>query len=130
MAGTYSEGLHWTKTPTGDKAEMVRRDFRDRRSVKTGFPPKEWETYHAEMLTFRNKYVAHIDLSQKFSFPIPNFEPALQAAYAYEEWVKALIRASVGKFTPVIWDNPALILIYEQCKGAAFSAINSYTAGD
>jgi hypothetical protein len=117
--GVYNEDLHWTKTPTGNNVEIAKQDFLDRLLSKTGFTPEQWQTYHKEMLTFRNKYVIHFDLSQKFSAPVPYFDPALQVAYSYQEWVRELI-------SPVLLGQPTLSSLYEQCRAAAFSVINSY----
>ena len=114
--GTYGENLHWTKTPAGSNAEMAKQDFRDRLLFKTGFTPEQWETYHKEMLDFRNKYIAHFDPSQKFSAPVPFFDPALQVAYAYQEWVRELIK-------PVVLNQPTLSSLYEQCKAKASAIV-------
>jgi len=71
------------------------------------------------LLDFRNKCVAHFDLPQEFSRPIPRFEPALHVAYAYHEWVRVLIKG--------MWriDHTLSPLYYEQCKAEAISVINS-----
>jgi hypothetical protein len=37
------------------------------------------------MLAFRDKYVAHMDLHNRFTDPVPRFDNALQVTYAYEE---------------------------------------------
>ena len=54
------------------------------------FSKKEWGRYHKAMCDFRNKYVAHHE--QGFSQPVPDFEPALQIAYAYDDWIRELIQ--------------------------------------
>jgi hypothetical protein len=117
--GGYKEDLHWTKTPSGNDVEIEQQDFRDRLYSKTGFTQEQWETYHKDMLDFRNKYVVHFDLNHQFSRPLPSFNPALQVAYAYQEWVRELI-------SPVLLNQPTLSSLYEQCKAEAFSVINSY----
>ena len=122
MAGALieAEHLHWKKAPTGDNAEMAKQDFCDRLLLKTGFTPEQWDTYHDEMLAFRNKYVVHFDLIERFNAPVPCFEPALKVAYAYQEWVRDLLKA-VWRVHPTL--SP---LYYEQCRAEAFSVINSH----
>jgi hypothetical protein len=120
--GAYKEDLHWTKTPKGHDAEIVKQEFRDRRDrrlLKTGFPREQWETYHKEMLEFRNKFVAHLDISERFNAPVPYLDPALQVAYAYDEWVREVIR-------PVPFLLPMLSARYEQWRAAALSVIHSF----
>lgn len=57
------------------------------------YSKKEWDRYHKAMCDFRNKYVAHHE--QGFSQPVPDFDTALQIAYAYDEWIRELIRPDV-----------------------------------
>ena len=64
------------------------------------------------MRAFRDKYVAHFDLANRFTDPVPYFEPALQVAYAYQEWARELIK-------PVLLNQPMLSSLYEQCKAKA-----------
>ena len=120
--GAYKEHLHWTKTPKGNDAEMAKQEFRDRRDrqlLKTGFTREQWETYHKEMLDFRNKFVVHLDISERYNAPVPCFDPALQVAYAYEEWVREVIR-------PAPFLVPMLSARYEQWRAAALSMIHSF----
>jgi hypothetical protein len=53
------------------------------------------------MLAFRDKYVAHLDLNNRFNEPVPFFDPALQVAYAYEDWARELTKE-------VIWNQPCI----------------------
>jgi hypothetical protein len=43
------------------------------------------------MMDFRDKYGAHFDIWNRFDGPVPLFDPALQVAYTYQEWVRELI---------------------------------------
>jgi hypothetical protein len=105
--GSYKEDLHWTKTPTDNTAKQAIQDFRHRVLSKTGFTQEQWKTYHKEMLDFRDKYVAHLDLHRPFNKSIPCFDLALQVAYAYQEWARELIR-------PVLLNQPTFRSQYEQ----------------
>jgi hypothetical protein len=117
--GAYKEDLHWTKTPKGNDAEIAKQEFRDRRDkqlLKTGFAPEQWETYHEKMLDFRNKFVAHLDISERFNASIPVFDVALQVAFAYEEWVREVIK-------PDPFLQSMLDARYEQWRQAALSVV-------
>jgi len=72
---------------------------------------------------FRNKFVAHFDLRTRFEpvpVPLPKFDPALQVAYAYQEWVSELD----SRYS---FRHPTLSCIYEQYKAEASSLSNLYT---
>lgn len=114
--GSYKEDLHWTKTPTDNIARQASRDFRHRLLSETGFTEHQWETYHKEMLDFRHKYVAHVDLRSPFNASVPRFDPALQVAYAYQEWARELIR-------PDLLNQPTLRSQYEQWEAEACSIV-------
>jgi hypothetical protein len=123
--GAYSEPLHWTKTPTGDNAEMAKQDFRNRLLSKTCFTQEQWGIYHQELVDdFRSKYVVHFDINKKFNSPIPNFEPALQVAYAYNQWVRELLKGVVWRVHDTL--SPHL---YEYCRTEAITVMNSYRMG-
>jgi len=114
--GSRKEALHWTQTPTCDILQQASQDFHHRLLSKTGFTQQQWETYHKEMRAFRDKYVAHFDLANRFTDPVPYFDPALQVAYAYQEWSRELIK-------PVLLNQPTLSSLYEQCKAKASTII-------
>jgi hypothetical protein len=113
--GSYKEDMHWTKTPAGKMAEEARKDFRDRVLCETGLTQEQWERYHQEMLDFRDKSVAHLDLRDPFDEPIPRFDTALHVANAYQEWARDLIK-------PVLLNQPTLISQYEHWEADARSA--------
>ena len=116
--GSRAEDLHWTKTPAGDIVPQAQQDFRNMVLAKTGFTKEQWEAYRKEMVDLRGKYVAHLDLYEPFDRPLPLFDPALQVAYAYQEWVRELIR-------PILLNQPTLSSLYEQCRAEASSIICS-----
>ena len=98
--GSHNEHMHWRKTPTGSTAQRACEDFRRRLLLKTGFTEEQWKDYHRDMRTFRDKFVAHLDMNCELPGGLPHFEPALQVAYAYEEWAKA-IEPGLLSFTKV-----------------------------
>jgi len=112
--GSNKEDIHWTKTPTDNT--HARQDFRQRVLSETGFTQGQWATYHKEMLEFRGKYVAHLDLRGPFNGPVPYFDPALQVAYAYQEWVRELMR-------PALLNQRTLRSQYEQWEAEACSIV-------
>ena len=116
--GSRAEDLHWTKTPAGVIVLQAQQDFRHMVLAKTGFAKEQWDAYRKEMVELRGKYVAHRDLYEPFDRPLPRFDPALQVAYAYQEWVRELIR-------PVSLNQPTLSSLYEQCKAEASSIIDT-----
>lgn len=112
--GSHKEDMHWTKTPTDNT--QASQDFRHRVLSETRFTQGQWETYHKEMLDFRDKYVAHLDLRSPFNGSVPHFDPALQVVYAYQEWARELIR-------PVLLNQPTLRSQYEQWEAEACSIV-------
>jgi hypothetical protein len=113
--GSRNSDMHWTKTTIGEISKEEQENFRERVLSKAGFTQEEWERYHRDMLAFRNKFVAHVE-SNHFKDPVPSFDPALQVAYAYDEWVRDLTR-------PGIFNQPTLISKYEEWKADASSVI-------
>jgi hypothetical protein len=76
----------------------------------TDFTSETWQAYHKSMLDFRNTYVAHLDILTPFFQPVPDFDPAIQTAFAYQEWVRELTR-------PVLLNQPALSAQYAGWEG-------------
>jgi hypothetical protein len=116
--GSPKEALHWTKTPIGNTAEEARTDFRSRVLAETGFTQEKWKAYHKEMLVFRNKFLAHFDMGGVMESGIPPFEPTLQVAYAYEEWVEAIETA--------LKERDSLRFRYKEWKAEASSVVSLY----
>jgi hypothetical protein len=117
--GSRKEDTHWARTPAGNIPKPAKDDFRQRVCSTTGFTPEQWETSHTRMLAFRDKYVAHLDIGNPLADPVPEFDAALQIAYAYQEWVGELIN-------PHILNQPTLSSIFEQCNAEASSILSRY----
>jgi hypothetical protein len=115
--GSHKEDMHWTKTPTGNMAEQACKNFRDRVLSESGLTREQWDRYHQEMLEFRDKYVAHLDLHDPFNEAIPHFDTALQVANAYQEWASDLIK-------PVALNQPTLMSQYERWEAEARSIVS------
>ena len=88
---------HWKNTPKID-IERAHTSFKSSVMSRVGFSSAEWSDYHNAMLKFRNKYVAHHD---NYSKPVPDFDIARDVAFAYDVWVRVLIR-------PDFYDGPLL----------------------
>ena len=69
--GSYSEDIHWTKTAIPRIAGQARNSFSQLVLAHTGFAQRQWQAYHKKLLTFRNKYVAHLDQRHPFNKPVP-----------------------------------------------------------
>src|SRR5262245_18828725 len=109
--------LHWKKTPV-DQADID--DFRRRILAGTSFTQEIWNAYHKNMLDFRNKFVAHVDIRRPFAGVVPDFDAAIQVAYAYVTWVRGLI----GRTGPMTWESDPLQWVYTQSEEAARSVVN------
>jgi hypothetical protein len=105
--GSYKEDIHWTKTPTRKVAKEALKNFRERILRESRLTENEWKRYHQEMLDFRDKYVAHLDLHDPFSEAIPRFDTALEVAYDYQDWASDPIK-------PAVLNQPTLISQYEE----------------
>jgi hypothetical protein len=114
--GSRKEDTHWAKNPNGSIPRQTKDEFRRRVVSVTGLTHEQWEIYHIKMLAFRYKFVAHFDLTSPFNEPVPSFDPALQAAYAFQEWVRDLIQ-------PVLLNQDAFSLKYEEWKAEALSIV-------
>jgi hypothetical protein len=104
------------KTPAAEIADQAAQDFRERILAHTGFTAETWQAYHKSMVDFRNTYVAHLDVLTPFFQPVPDFDPAIQTAFAYQEWMRELVR-------PVLLNQPALTAQYAGWEREACSAI-------
>jgi len=118
--GSRNEKIHWKKTPSGSMAAQAIQDFQAKVLVKTRFTQKEWETYHKTMRAMRDRYVTHLDIDNPIKEPVPLFDHALQVAYAYEEWVKELLK-------PAVTSPCTLHMLYEQWKSEASTVVSRHT---
>jgi len=93
-----SNPTHWKRLVLREEEERTLREgFTKAVLDKTGFTEEEWEKYWEQVVTFRNKYVVHRD---NFKDEVPNFDKALEVAYAYDGWIRNLF--------PAIWGEPPL----------------------
>ena len=98
-----SNQLHWKKT-TDDLSDDDIQAFQQMIYDHTDFSKSEWEEYNLQMRTFRDQYVAHLDVSESLPTP-PFFIHALQVAYAYDKWIRdLLLRDNI----PGIMESPSL----------------------
>jgi len=102
--GAESEDLHWRKTPAAEVVDQAAQDFRQRQAD------------HKSVLDFRNTYLAHLDVHTPFFQSVPDFDPAIQTVFAYQEWVRELTR-------PVSLNQPALSVQYAGWEREARSVI-------
>jgi hypothetical protein len=83
---------------------------------RTGWTTKdEWTKYWEDMVDFRNKYVVHRD---RFRSPVPQFDKALQVAYAYDEWVRMIF--------PGVWEEPPFEQSTEKIKKTVQTFVTSF----
>ena len=97
--GSHTSNLtHWKRLAHGEENKRALREgFTKAVLDQTGFTEEELERYWEQVVKFRNKYVVHRD---DFKDPVPNFDKALEVAYAYDGWIRKLF--------PGIWDEPPL----------------------
>ena len=83
-----SNETHW-KRLCPDDVRTLQETFREDLFASTSMTVARWEAYHAEMLSFRNGYVAHRDLGH--SQPVPFLDQALEVALHYDIWIRKVI---------------------------------------
>jgi hypothetical protein len=86
---------------------------------RTGFTIEKWEAYHTRMIEARGKHFTHLDLSKPITGKVPSFKPALEVAYAYEEWIKELMR-------PALTSPCTLSREYEMWKAEATEMVSQF----
>jgi hypothetical protein len=97
--GSYvTNKTHWHKLAVGP-ANTLRMSFRKGICEHLGISEAEWKRYWKEMVTFRNQYVAHRDLTNQG--PVPLFDRALEVAFFYDSWVRELIAPDILDTRPL-----------------------------
>jgi hypothetical protein len=96
--GSDDNPTHWKQLSDTD-AEHLRESFRQALFGQTRFTLSTWNTYWKEMVSFRNEYVAHHELS--YRKPVPYLDRALEVAYVYDRWIREII-------SPDIFEEPPL----------------------
>ncbi len=83
--GTDDNDIHWKKATIGHTGEF-QNNFRLIIYEKTCLNKQEYQEYHKELIDFRNKYVAHVDMSH--TEPVPIMDNALKVAITYDEFIR------------------------------------------
>jgi hypothetical protein len=117
--GCEKEDIHWKKTPTGDDADENIQNFERALRIYTAFSKDQWEEYRRTMLAMRDTFVARLDIKKPITEPVPLFDAALQVAYAYQGWVRDVIK-------PVMMSRGALSREYEIWKAEASEIVSRY----
>lgn len=104
--GADSNQVHWKNVVL---AKPARDEFRKYLLDTLSMTGDEWKVYWSGMTTFRNDFVAHRVRSSRYP-TIPKMEPALQAAIAFDCWLR---QALSSLFVPV-FDEPPLSDRYER----------------
>lgn len=81
--------IHWQKLSEED-SERLKQSFRTVLFARTQLSPPDWKSYHQNMCAFRDCYVAHTD-AEKDTPTFPSLDKALEIAFIYDEWIRALI---------------------------------------
>lgn len=97
--GTDSSDIHWKKV-IADK--NIQSDFRSRLLSLANLTQNQWDTYWAEMTTFRNEFAAHRVVAP---YPVvPKMDTALLVATAYDQWIRERLRDELN----AIFEEPSL----------------------
>jgi hypothetical protein len=83
--GADSNETHWKKAVLESQDQIM---FRNELLRATAMTVGQWDAYWKEMKYFRDKYVAHRDVSSNRR-DVPLFDAALLISIAYDEWVRA-----------------------------------------
>ena len=99
--------MHW-KNLVRDERDLpeLQSEFRKAVLTQTGFSQGQWDEYWEKLVTFRNRFVAHLDPS--FKDIVPLFDKALEVGFAYDGWIRDLY--------PGIWQEPPLTVSVEKAK--------------
>jgi hypothetical protein len=97
---------HWKHLSAHD-SKALQESFRIGLYLSLGITPAEWKEYWEEVVSFRNKYVAHHELG--YSEPVPKLDRALEVAFYYDDWIRNLI-------FPDIFGEPPLRQVVEQLR--------------
>lgn len=83
---------HW-KELSDDDSDALQESFRADLYSSLCTTPAEWNKYREEMVSFRNKYVAHRELGH--SQPVPMLDRALEVAFHYDDWIRKAIAPDI-----------------------------------
>ncbi|KXG42691.1 hypothetical protein [Tepidibacillus decaturensis] len=83
-----SNPIHWKNLNINEK-DNLSNWFRSELTEYLNIDEEEWESYWKSMVTFRNRFVAHRELT--FQDPVPYFETAYKVALFYDQWVRKIV---------------------------------------
>lgn len=93
--GSTNEDTHWKQISEKNEIKNLIAPYsKDSILNATSLSNDEWEDYHSNMLTLRNKYFAHFDI-KAMQLHYPNLDVALNAAISYREWLSDLLNVVV-----------------------------------
>ena len=106
FGGDGANPTHW-KQLSPDDSDALEESFRRGLCLSLRITAAEWKAYWEEMVSFRNKYVAHHELGN--AQPVPILDRALEAALYYDDWIRKVIH-------PDILDEPPLRELIEKLR--------------
>lgn len=89
--GSTNDDTHWKKLAEKDEIKDLIIPYSKESILNaTSLSNDEWEDYHRNMLTLRNKFFAHFDM-KIMQLHFPNLDAALNASISYREWLSCLL---------------------------------------
>lgn len=98
--GTDSNEMHWKKVFVDDFTQSA---FRSYLLSTLGLTLEQWSECRANMMEFRNRYVAHSNIPYP---PLPTMDIALRVVTTYDDWFRNSVDAT--------FDEPSLKERYDR----------------
>ena len=119
---------HWKKLAVGS-TDTLRISFRKGVCEHLRITEAEWDSYQFDMVTFRNKFVAHRDFA--IPRPVPVLDRALEVAFFYDSWVRQLISPDILDVRPLreIYEETIPVITLEVASAVGASAAEPIVAG-
>lgn len=116
FGATGTNDTHWHHL---DKAEVgkLQEGFRAELQAVLGLDKNTWAAYQKEVTGFRNNYAAHTKIG--FSAPVPKLDLALDIAYLFDHWVRAVIAPDTLEEKPLEELAAELTKELDACIGGA-----------
>lgn len=108
--GSTGQDTHWKKLAETEEVKNVFTPYsKENILLATSLSVNEWEEYHKNLVTVRNKHFAHFDM-ESMQLHFPNLDAALNAAISYREWLSDLLNvvAKLAIKNGTIINNKAL----------------------
>lgn len=124
-----SNKTHWKKLAVGP-TNTLRMSFRKGVCEHLSITEAEWDSYQSDMVTFRNKFVAHRDFA--IPRPVPMLDRALEVAFFYDSWVRRLISPDILEDRPLreIYAVNNTVVALEVASAVRASAAEPIVPGD